>query len=88
MTDCLITHIRPTIIRFPIKWNTDDVFDQAAYYARRQGEFKDVMSKLEEMARLGAKVGTGTGMGTVLTCRFLKPICRVNTTRTTPQPSE
>ena len=58
MTDCLITHIRPTIIRFPIKWNTaDDVFDQAAYYARRQGEFRDVMSKLEEMARLGAKVG-------------------------------
>jgi len=29
---------------------------QAAYYARRQGEFQDVMSKLEEMARLGAKV--------------------------------
>ena len=56
LTDCLITHNRLTI-RFPIKWNTDDVFDQAAYYARRQGEFRDVMSKLEEMARLGAKVG-------------------------------
>lgn len=27
-----------------------------AYYARKQGEFRDVMSRLEEMARLGAKV--------------------------------
>ena len=48
------------MIRFPNKWNADNVFDQAAYYARRQGEFRDVMSKLEEMARLGAKVGMGT----------------------------
>jgi len=29
---------------------------QVAYYARKQGEFRDVMSRLEEMARLGAKV--------------------------------
>ena len=55
------------MIRFPNKWNTDNVFDQAAYYARRQGEFKDVMSKLEEMARLGAKVGNAMGMVTVQT---------------------
>ena len=30
--------------------------EQVAYYARKQGEFRDVMSRLEEMARLGAKV--------------------------------
>ena len=88
MTDCLITHIRPTIIRFPTKCNTDNVFDQAAYYARRQGEFRDVMSKLEEMAQLGAKVGMGLGLGTVRTCKFSKPICRFNTMQTTRQRSE
>ena len=30
--------------------------EQVAYYARKRGEFRDVMSRLEEMARLGAKV--------------------------------
>ena len=44
-------------------WNSNLVLftvlfycEQVAYYARKQGEFRDVMSRLEEMARLGAKV--------------------------------
>ena len=60
------------------------------------------MSKLEEMARLGAKVSMGLGLGlglglgmglglgidTVKTCQSSKPICRFSITRTTRQRSE